>query len=132
MTISEAIYQFLQSALTGTTAAGKAYSVAGVPKAALPRVTYQRVGGVREAKVGGGTANHARGRYQVTVYSATQLEAETLILAILAQARTMPQSAPIRAVDIETGPYDMPVQVAGAETQTAAVAVDLGVTYQEH
>lgn len=132
MTLSQAIYETLSTAMEGTIAEGRVYPVAGAPKAGLPRITYMRVGGVREATVGGSTASHARGRYRVMAYAATQIDAEALILAIVDRARVVPQPAPIRVLDLETGPYDIPEDVAGAELQTAVCAVDLGVTYKEH
>lgn len=132
MTLSEAFYAFLASAVASTAAAGKVHPVAGAPKRALPRVTYQRVGGNREALVGGGTATHGRARYQVTAWAATQAVAEAVAAAVMAAARTMPQASPILAIDIETGPYDVPREEEGRETMVAGVAIDVGITHKEH
>ena len=131
-TLSQAIYATLTSAVSATTAVGKVYPRAAVAQnATLPYVVYFRVSGSRESMVGRGSANHARARYQVTVYSATQLEAESIINAVLVACRTA-HTSPIKAIDADGGPYDLPEPIDGRETMCAAVAADLSITYKEH
>ena len=132
MTLSEAFYAFLTSAVASTAAAGKVHPVAGAPKQSLPRLTFQRVGGTRESLVGGGSANHGRARYQVTAWAATQAVAEAVVAAVMDASRTMPQASPLRAIDVETGPYDVPRDEDGRETMVAGVAIDVGITHKEH
>lgn len=132
MTTSEAFYAMLAAAVSSTAAAGKVYPAAGAPKSGLPRVVYQRIGGTRQEMVSGGSGNHGRARYQVTAYAETQAVAESIMAAVMTGTRTMPQSAPIRACDVELGPYDVPSDMPGRETMVAGVAIDIGITYLEH
>ena len=131
-TVTESLYAVLTAAVASTAAVAKVYPRAAVAQnVARPYVVYFRVSGNREALVGRGSANHAQARYQVTVYAATQLEAESIMAAITTACRSAVQS-PIRAIDTDGGPYDLPESVDGQETMCAAVAADLSITYKEH
>ena len=132
-TPSEGLYALLTAGVASTDAAGRVYPRADVPQnQARPYVIYFRVSGSRESRVGGGSANHGAGRYQVACYADHQIDADVIIAAIMANCRTHKASDPIRAVDVESGPYDLPQAIEGAESLMAVVAVDLSITYREH
>ena len=135
MTVNEALYIVLIAGAADTDAAGRVYPRADVAQSsARPYVVYRRVSGGRESLVGGGSANHAAGRWQVTVYADHQQQADAVIAAIMANCRQSHGShpPPIRVIDIEAGPYDLPEMIEGAESQLAAIAIDIMVNYLEH
>lgn len=132
MTISAALFAWLKTAIAATPAANRVYPRHGTPPAAaFPYLNWFRVSGFRQHKVSRGAGDHARSRYQINIYAATQIEAESIAAAILAYMRTGAHNAPIVAIDVEGGPYDLPVEIEGQISQSAAVAVDLGVTHKE-
>ena len=131
MTISAAMYSWLTTALAATAVGDRIYPRNGSPPApAMPFCRWFKVSGQREAKVSRGAGDHASGRFQVNVYSETQIEAESIATAINTAVRNGTRIAPITAIDMD-GPYDLPVEIEGQISQTAAVGLDLTVLYKE-
>lgn len=108
MTIEADIYTALQSLV-----AGRVFPDVAPSGAAVPYVVYQEISGESPIFLERAVPSKKHGRFQITVWAATRIEASTLILQV-EEAMTLSLLFQAKPIGGRTSDYDEDTELRGA------------------